>query len=76
MNQPFIAKELLLVGGGHAHVILLRMLGMKPIPGLQVTLVSHDALTPYSGMLPGVVAGHEGSCESPPSAPQDRGRPN
>ena len=58
MNQPFIAKELLLVGGGHAHVILLRMLGMKPIPGLQVTLVSHDALTPYSGMLPGVVAGH------------------
>lgn len=54
----FIAKELVLLGGGHSHVILIRMLAMQPISGLQVTLISPDAETPYSGMLPGMVAGH------------------
>ena len=53
-----LARELLLVGGGHSHVIFLRKLAMKPLPGLRVTLVSPDTRTPYSGMLPGLIAGH------------------
>ncbi len=58
MQTSAIAKELVLVGGGHSHVLVLRMLAMNPIPGLQVTLISPTVKTPYSGMLPGVVAGH------------------
>jgi selenide,water dikinase len=58
MNNYPIARHLVLVGGGHSHVILLKMLGMNPIPGLHVTMISPEISTPYSGMLPGLIAGH------------------
>lgn len=51
-------QDLLLVGGGHAHALALRMLAMQPLAGLRITLVSPAAFTPYSGMLPGLLAGH------------------
>ncbi|HEY9747511.1 MAG TPA: bifunctional NADH dehydrogenase FAD-containing subunit/selenide, water dikinase SelD, partial [Allocoleopsis sp.] len=52
-----IVKDLVLVGGGHSHAIALRMLGMRPIPGVRITLLTEAVDTPYSGMLPGHIAG-------------------
>ena len=46
------------MGGGHAHVIALRVLAMQPMPGVRIPLISPASHTPYSGMLPGLVAGH------------------
>jgi selenide,water dikinase len=51
-------KRILLVGGGHSHVEVLRRFGLAPLAGVEVVLVSPHRWTPYSGMLPGLVAGH------------------
>ena len=53
-----ITRDLLLIGGGHAHALLLKMWGMTPLPGVRLTLVNPDPTAPYTGMLPGFVAGH------------------
>jgi len=53
-----MSKRLLLLGGGHAHVHVLQALAKEPLPGAEVALVTPYARQIYSGMVPGLVAGH------------------
>ena len=50
-------KNVVLVGAGHTHVLVLRDFGMNPLAGARLTLISRGERKPYSGMLPGLIAG-------------------
>ena len=50
-------KRLLLAGAGHAHVQVLKDWSRKPLAGTELLLVSPGMLAPYSGMVPGWLAG-------------------
>jgi len=53
-----VRKTLILIGGGHAHVEVLRQLALEPRHDLDLALFDPNPMVWYSGMLPGVIAGH------------------
>lgn len=50
-------KRLVLAGAGHAHAQVLLDWARAPVPGVELVLVAPQALAPYSGMVPGWLAG-------------------
>jgi selenide,water dikinase len=57
MDYPLV-QDVVLVGGGHAHALVARMWAMDPTPGVRLTIINPDPAAPYTGMLPGLIAGH------------------
>ena len=58
LKTDIVHTDVVLIGGGHAHIEVLRNFGMKPEPGIRLTLISKEDKTLYSGMLPGLIANH------------------
>ncbi len=58
MNSPAPStRELVLVGAGHTNLHVVREWRTRPLPGVQLTLISPFGRATYSGMLPGTLAG-------------------
>ena len=51
-------KTVLLLGGGHSHALALPAMARRLPPEWSLALASEDSLAPYSGMVPGHIAGH------------------
>ena len=57
MQDPFpLVQDMVLIGGGHAHALVLRMWAMDPLPGVRLTVINPNPAAPYTGMLPGFIA--------------------
>jgi selenide,water dikinase len=56
-SSSLIYRDLVLVGGGYAHLLFIRSWCMQPVAGIRVTLISPLTELAYSGMLPGYIGG-------------------
>jgi selenide, water dikinase len=54
---PFV-RDIVLIGGGHTHALVLHMWAMNPLAGARLTVINPAPTAPYTGMLPGFIAGH------------------
>src|SRR4051812_15705237 len=55
-----VEKNVVLVGAGNAHLVFVKRWGMRPVPGVAVTLVNEASVVPYSAMVPAHIAGDYG----------------
>ena len=53
-------QRVILAGAGHAHAQVLQAWSQEPLAGVDLVVVSPQALAPYSGMVPGWLAGTYG----------------
>jgi len=62
-NETAKLRDVVLIGGGHAHALVLKAWGRNPPANARLTVINPDPKAPYTGMLPGFVAGHYGADE-------------
>lgn len=51
-------KHVVLIGGGHTHALVLHHWHKLKLDNVKISLINPGLTAPYSGMLPGYVAGH------------------
>ena len=57
LKNPHSSSKIVLVGIGHTHALVLKELFDRKITNLDITIISPDSKSPYSGMLTGFIAG-------------------
>ncbi len=50
-------RDLVLVGGGHSHIKVLRQFALRPPARTRLTVILDSPFSVYSGMVPGLLAG-------------------
>jgi len=57
LSEPARRPEVVLVGAGHTHALVLESWAKRTAPEARLTLVTDRETLLYSGMIPGVIAG-------------------
>ena len=56
-KQSLNRHSLVLVGAGHSNIALIQRFAMDPLDGVRLVVINPGSTAPYSGMLPGFLAG-------------------